>query len=137
MGATQFPTELTAAWQHTLELWAEPTRHDVLLGLTAKHQQFAWLAARYRDASRSNPSDPVAAHRLIRVQRAAAIVMMSKVEPVETPMPRMFKMASMMLLGALIATGLGLVVTEQKVQQHQQNTIQQHHQQNTVISRHP
>ena len=129
MSATQIPNELTAAWQLALELWTDSTRHDTLLGLAAKHKEFAWLAARYKDAARSNPSDPVAAHRLIRVQRAAAIVMMSKITPVTEPMPRMFKMASVMLLGALVATGLGLFITNDKVQQHQQ--------QHTVVSRHP
>ena len=129
MGATPIPTELTNAWQLALEFWSQPVRHDTLLGLAAKHQQFAWLAGKYRDAARSNPSDLIAPERLPRVQRAAAIVMMSKTKPVDEPMPRTFKAMSIMLIGAVLATGLGLVAADHKVQQH--------HQQTTTVARHP
>jgi len=129
MGATPIPTELTTAWQLTLEFWNQPARHDTLLGVAAKHQEFAWLAGKYRDAARSNPSDVIAPERLPRVQRAAAIVMMSKTKPIADPMPKTFRAMSIMLIGAVLATGLGLVVADQKVQQHQQ--------QSTTIARHP
>lgn len=128
MAATPIPQELTNAWQLALEFWNQPARHDALLGVAAKHQQFAWLAGKYRDAARSNPADPVAADRLLRVRRAAAIVMMATSAP-PPPKSKAYRGAAMMLVGAMLAAGLGLFITEQKVQQHQT--------QRTMVTRHP
>src|SRR5262245_45425160 len=81
MHSTAVPRELFANWQHTLAHWTQRVSHDTLLGQAAKHQQLAWLAARYRDAARSNPHDWIARDRLKSVQRAAALLTFS-------PMPR-------------------------------------------------
>lgn len=126
MGATPIPHDLTTAWQLALEHWAEPLRHDTLLGLAAKHAQFAWLAGKYRDAARSNPEDPIARDRLVRLQRAAAIVMMSKTPAAPAPMKQGLRAMSILLIGAALATGLGLVVADHKVQQHNAEVISRH-----------
>ena len=127
--ATAIPTELTTAWQHALEHWNQPALHDTLLGLAAKHTQFAWLAARYKDATRSNPADPIASHRLLRVQRAAAIVTFAMPRESGEPMKKPYRGATMMLVGAVLAVGFALFLTNNKVQEH--------HEQRSLVTRHP
>jgi hypothetical protein len=126
MSATLIPRELTDSWQLALELWGEPARHNTLLGLAAKHKQLAWLAGKYRDAARSNPEDPIARDRIERVRRATAIIFAMPVAPPPPPASRGFRAMSLLLLGAVIATGIGLVVTEQRVEQHQRAQITRH-----------
>lgn len=126
MSATLIPRELTDGWQHALELWGEPSRHDTLLGLAAKHKQLAWLAGKYRDAARSNPDDPIAKQRIERVRRATAIIFSMPTTPPPEPTRRGFRAMSLLLLGAVIATGIGLVITEQRVEQHQRAQITRH-----------
>lgn len=118
--------ELHAAWQSTLEHWNQPARHDTLLGLAAKHAQLAWLASKYRDATWSNPRDPIATDRLNRVRRAATIMTFSKVAPLEPMTRRPLRGVLTLLVGAAVATGLGLWITDYKIQQ-----------QHTVLSSHP
>ena len=116
MGATPIPQELTTAWQLALERWAEPARHDTLLGLAAKHHCLAWLAGKYRDAAWSNPDDPIARDRSERVRRATALMFAMPTEPVAPPR-RSYRAVSLLLLGAVFATGLGLLITEHRVNQ--------------------
>ena len=116
MGATPIPQELTTAWQLALERWAEPVRHDTLLGLAAKHQCLAWLAGKYRDAAWRNPSDPIAPERSERVRRATAIIFAMPKEPIGMPR-RSYRAVSLLLVGAVFAAGLGLLITEQRVNQ--------------------
>ena len=117
--------EVHAAWQAALEQWAQAARHDTLLGLAAKHAQLAWLAGKYRDAAWSNPHDPIARDRLERVRRAAMIMTLSKVKPLEVAR-RPLRGVMVLLVGAMFATGLGLFITDYKIQQQQ-----------TMLSRHP
>jgi hypothetical protein len=125
MGATPIPRELTAGWQLALECWSDAPRHDTLLGIAAKHQHLAWLAGKYRDAARSNPSDPIAPARIERVRRCAALMFAMPVKPPPLPMSRAYRTIPLVLLGAVIATGIGLVVAEQRVQQR------------ALVTRHP
>src|SRR5262245_2968101 len=94
------PTELHTAWQAALEQWNQPTRHDNLLGLAAKHGQLAWLAARYRDAARTNPEDQIAPHRLARVQRAA-IVTFAMPRVADEPTTKKYRGVAMLLIGGI------------------------------------
>ena len=128
MDATPVSTELTTAWQLALEGWTDGRRHDTVLGVAAKYKEFAWLATRYREFAKANPGDAIAPARLPRVQRAAAIVMMAKIPPATEPMPKMFKMAAVMLVGSVVAIVVGLFVADSKVQQHQDPA---------TVSRHP
>lgn len=114
------PTELTTAWNRALLGWTDGRRHDTVLGVAAKHKEFAWLATRYREYAKSNADDAIAPARLQRVQRAAAIVILAKAPPPAEPMPKLFKMASLMIVGAAVAVGIGLFVGNNKAQQHQQ-----------------
>ena len=117
--------QLHAAWQAALEHWTDAARHDTLLGLAAKHEQLAWLASKYRDAAWSNPADPIAPARLARLQRAATIIALARIAP-EAPHKRPFRGALAMLVGAMLATALGLYIADYKMQRQQ-----------TIISRHP
>ena len=113
------PRELTEAWQFALEVWPDMQRHSALLGLAAKHEQFVWLASKYRTAAWSNPTDPIAPQQLARVQRATAIVALSKRTSVASPVPRLYRSAMVLLAGVVLATGVGLFITDRRVQQHQ------------------
>jgi hypothetical protein len=136
MSATVIPRELTDSWQLALEFWTEPARHTTLLGLAAKHKQLVWLAARYRDAARSNPEDPIARERIERVRRATAVIFAMTAPPPPAPTRKAYRSLPLLLLGAMIATAVGLVVTEQRVEQHQR-AEQRELVERTQISRHP
>jgi hypothetical protein len=124
MDALPVSTELTTAWARVLEGWTDGRRHDTILGVAAKHGEFAWLATRYREHVKRNADDAVAPARLARVQRAAAVVMLSKAPKAAEPMPKIFKMASLLLVGAAVAVGIGLFVVDNKVQTQQQTISQ-------------
>lgn len=109
-------SELTTAWTRVLEGWRDARRHDTVLGIAAKHGEFTWLATRYREHAKRNADDAVAPARLERVQRAAAIVMLAKAPKTAEPMPKIFKMASLLLVGAAVAVGIGLFVVDNRVE---------------------
>jgi hypothetical protein len=127
MHSTPVPADLTASWQATLEHWTQKASHDTLLGLAVKHGQLAWLAARYRDAARTNPRDPIARDRLKSVQRAAAMLAfaMPAARASEHKKPRG---PTMLLLAAALSTGLALWLTD---------FMRTHHPTTTLVSRHP
>lgn len=134
MRSTPIPADLVNGWQQVLERWTDATQHDAVLGLAAKHNELAWLAGKYRDASRSNPADTVAGVRLAKVQRAAMIVTFTlprEVAAANAPKRRPYRAASMLLVGSVLAMGLGLVLTNQRVQSAQSAPAP------TLVSRHP
>ena len=110
--------EIHTAWQAALERWSEPARHDTVLGLAAKHEQLAWLAGKYREATWTNQHDPIARDRLERVRRAAIIMSLSKVKPIEVER-RPLRGVIVLLVGAMFATGLGLFITDYRIEQQQ------------------
>ena len=120
------PAELNASWQDTLVHWTHKASHDTLLGHAAKHQQLAWLAARYRDAARSNPHDWIARDRLKSVQRAATLLAFSMPAVRETR--RRSRGGPALLLCAALSVGLGLWLTD---------FLRMHQPQRTLVSRHP
>jgi hypothetical protein len=127
MQSTPVPAELTASWQTTLEHWTQKAAHDTLLGLAAKHGQLAWLAARYRDAARSNPRDPIARDRLKGVQRAAAMLAFA-MPAARTSERKKTRGPTMLLLAAALSTGLAIWLTD---------FMRAHHPTTTLVSRHP
>lgn len=126
MHARPVPAELNESWQATLVHWTHKASHDTLLGRAAKHQQLAWLAARYREAARSNPRDPIARDRLKAVQRAAALLAFSM--PVMHETRRTSRGGPALLLCAALSVGLGLWLTD---------FMRMHQPQRTFVSRHP
>lgn len=127
MQARPVPRDLFTSWQAALEHWSDDAKHDTLLGIAAKHQQLAWLAARYAAAARSNPHDTIARDRLERVRRASAVLAfrLPATREVTSKTPRA---AAMLLLASMAFAGLGLWLTD--FMSHQQ-------QQRTIVSRHP
>ena len=120
------PADLFASWQHTLVHWTQKSAHDTLLGLAAKHQQLAWLASRYREAARSNPRDFIARDRMKSVQRAAALLTFST-PVVREAEPKFSRGCTILLIAAVLSTGLGLWVTD----------FMRQKQETTLVSRHP
>lgn len=116
--ADSIPSPLVTAWNRTLGAWGDSSLHDALLGLAAKHKQYAWLAARYREVSRLRPNDPVPAARLARIQRAALVTMCVEARPVEKAQRMPYRGVSMMLIAAVVATGLGLWLGHMKTQSY-------------------
>jgi hypothetical protein len=110
------PSPLVAAWNRALGAWGDGSLHDALLGLAAKHKQYAWLAARYREVSRQRPDDPVPAARLARLQRAALMTMCVEARPAEAAQRKPYRGVSMMLMAFVVATGLGLWLGHVKTQ---------------------
>ena len=126
MHARPVPAELNEGWQETLVHWTHKASHDTLLGRAAKHQQLAWLAARYREAARSNPRDPIARDRLKAVQRAAALLAFAM--PVVRETRRKSRGGPALLLCAALSVGLGLWLT---------NFMRMHQPQRALVSRQP
>lgn len=116
MRSTPIPTDLADSWQLALECWSDKARHDTVLGLAAKHREFAWVASKYRDAVRSNPADAIAPQRLERVVKAATAVAFTLARPqAEAPQRRPYRGAALILIGAVIAMGVALRITEQRI----------------------
>ena len=80
----EVPAAVAAAWEGVLEGWDDTERHDALLQLIARHDAYAWAAAKYRDAKRAAPASPspfrsypdhavdaIADRQLDRMRRAA------------------------------------------------------------------
>jgi hypothetical protein len=59
--------EVEAAWQRVVEGWDEPARHEAMLGLVARHGEFAWAAARYKERA----GDAIADKQLEKLRKAA------------------------------------------------------------------
>lgn len=71
------PAAVAAAWERVVASWDEPAGHDALLALISQHGAYAWGAARYRDAARERPGDPVAARQLERLRRATELTLLA------------------------------------------------------------
>ena len=130
MQATSVPRELFSSWQFTLEHWNQGTAHDSLLGIAAKHQQLAWLAARYRATAHTNPQDYIARDRLKRVQRASAMLAFAAPPAADETTSKMPKAAVALLLASVVMAVLGIQLTD--FMRHQTPTSKP-----TMVSRHP
>lgn len=108
------PTELAVAWQRTLHGWTDTRLHDTVLGIAAKHGQFAWLAARYRTIAQAQPGDPIPAARLARVQRATLATLCLVPTPSAAPARTPYRAAAIMLLGFVVAAFVGLRLVDMK-----------------------
>ena len=111
---SSLPVELVAAWERTLHGWQDRALHDTVLGLAAKHEQFAWLAARYRDVARRRPDDPIPAQRLARLQRAALATLCFAPPPGVTPERKPYRGAAVMLIACVVAAVVGLRLVDMK-----------------------
>src|SRR5262245_18593667 len=96
------------AWRRALVVWDDPMCHDAVRGLAAKHEQFAWLAARYGEVANRLPDDSVAPARLARLQRATIAAYQFKVKIPETTERMPYRGAAVLLLASVFATMIGL-----------------------------
>ncbi len=97
----------------------------MVLGLAAKHEQFAWLAARYREIARERPSDPVPPARLARLQRAVLATLCLAQRQEAQPQRRPYRGAAIVLIASVIATVVGLRLADVKTRDYQR-TQQSH-----------
>jgi hypothetical protein len=97
----------------------------MVLGLAAKHEQFAWLAARYREIARERPGDPVPPARLARLQRAVLATMCLAQRQDTEPQRRPYRGAAILLVASVIATVVGLRLADVKTRDYQRT--QQNH----------
>jgi hypothetical protein len=103
------PEPVRAAWQHAIDGWDEPARHDALFRVIVEHNCFAWAARQYKQRG-----DAIATERLAKLRRAAeaSLVATATVRP-KSPDERAHPLRSpLALLGILVvAVLLALVLT--------------------------
>lgn len=119
MPVASVPVALTAAWERTLHSWTDAALHDTVLGLAAKHEQFAWLAARYREIAIVRPHDPVPAARLARLQRAALATLRFAPPPGVAPERKAYRGAAVLLIASVLAMVIGLRLVDMKSRDYQ------------------
>lgn len=117
---TSIPPALASAWANTLSSWGDSSKHDLVLGLAAKHEQYAWLAARYREAARANPDDPIPPARLERLQRAALATLCFERRAPQTEERKPYRNVLLLLAATMFATVVGLWLVDMKTSEYQQ-----------------
>lgn len=116
------PEEVAAAWERVLEAWDDPGRHDALLRLIARHEAYAWAAAKYRDAKRAAPASPspfrsypdhavdaIADRQLDRMRRAAEATLYASASAREDRGRSPYRAATAVLALLIFAIVAGLI----------------------------
>jgi hypothetical protein len=116
------PEAVAAAWDRVLQAWDDPERHDALLRLAARHDAYAWTAAKYREAKRAAPSSPapfrsypdhavdaVADRQLDRMRRAALATLLAGASPREERGRSPYRAARAILAMFILAIVAGLL----------------------------
>jgi hypothetical protein len=116
------PEAVAAAWDRVLEAWDDAERHAALLRLVARHEAYAWAAARYRDAKRAVPVSPapfrrypdhavdaVADRQLDRMRRAAEATLLAGASAREARGRSPYRAATAILALLVVAIVAGLV----------------------------
>ncbi len=67
--ATDAPADVAAAWKAVEAAWSNVELHDRLANVVALHGDYAWIARRYREHLRADPTDAIAGDRLGRITR--------------------------------------------------------------------
>lgn len=101
---TAVSPELVAAWDATLAAWDDRARHDALIGLVARHDAYAWAAARYR----TRGDDPIAARELARIRKATEVTLLvgAAARPDDARKPYRALIAVLLLMLVAIVGGL-------------------------------
>jgi ribosomal protein L32 len=108
------PEAVVAAWDRVLEAWDDADRHDALLRLVARHEAYAWAAARYREAKRAAPDpdhavDAVADRQLDRMRRAALATLLASASAREERGRPPYRAATAILAMLIVAIVAGLI----------------------------
>jgi hypothetical protein len=70
------PPEVLAAWERVAASWDDTAAHDALFNRVTATGNYAWAAARYRDAARSKPQEDATSQRALeRLRRAAEVTL--------------------------------------------------------------
>ena len=100
--------DIEAAWQTVIEGWENPARHELFMGLVAKHSEFSWAASKYKERA----GDAIADKQLERVRKAATASLLATAakKPEGTPYKRTIVIFMVLLLLIILAlVGLMLV----------------------------
>jgi hypothetical protein len=101
------PDEVTAAWQRVTEQWDDVTRHEAFFALVARHNCYAFAAARYRERA----GDPIARNQHDRIRKAVIATMM--VSAAARPEPKAPYRSTVVVFLCLIGmTLLGLLIAK-------------------------
>jgi ribosomal protein L32 len=116
------PEPVAAAWAQVLEAWDDAARHDALLRLVARHDAYAWAAAKYRDAKRAAPASPapfrsypdravdaIADRQLDRMRRAAEATLYAGATAREERGKAPYRAATAILAMLIFAVIAGLI----------------------------
>lgn len=104
-GDEAVPDSVRAAWQHAVDGWGEPARHDALLAQVAQHGCYAWAAARYRERG----DDPVAQARIERLRKAATATMYATAKPRADRRTRPYSVTIAMLIALVTVAIVGFL----------------------------
>lgn len=99
------PDVLGVAWDHVVEGWSEPARHEEVMRLVAQHDAFAWAAARYR----TKAGDPIADKQLECVRKAAEATLFSGAVARKAANKNPYHATTMMLVTLVVLIVGGLV----------------------------
>lgn len=108
--------ELVNAWHDTRRNWCEPARHEQLIRIAGQHDDYVWLARRYREVARRG--DEIASARLVLVQRAAELTLAASLHKVATNEPAPYTATRRLLIAMLGILALGLVLTRMLMVMH-------------------
>ncbi|MGN6104580.1 MAG: hypothetical protein ACTHU0_05725 [Kofleriaceae bacterium] len=103
------PPEVAAAWARVVEGWERLPLHDALLQQIARHDSYAWAAAKYRAEARARPGDPIAASQLARLRRAAEATLLAGATTRQDKAPRPYRATVAVLSMLIVAVVAGLL----------------------------
>jgi hypothetical protein len=98
------PEVLTKAWEHALEKWDDPARHDELIRLINQNDAYAWAARRYR----TRP-DEIGTRALERIRKSAEASLMATAMPRKTKEKSAYRATTMMMIALVLLAAGGLV----------------------------
>lgn len=103
MSDAEVPADVQDAWQRALEAWDDATRHEALLGVMARRQCFAWVAARYRERA----GDAIADRQLERIRLTATATLLGAAPRRDAgPTPYRSSIITLGILIVMIVVGL-------------------------------
>ena len=107
------PDVARAAWEHARAHWQESAAHDELLRLTTLHGCYAWVAARYREAS-GETGDPIAEQQLDRTRRAAEAALLTSAGPRRDKGGKPFQSSMLVLVFIFLLLVVGILFAKSR-----------------------
>jgi len=107
------PDVARAAWEHARAHWQESAAHDELLRLTTLHGCYAWVAARYREAS-GEAGDLIAEQQLDRTRRAAEAALLTSAGPRRDKGGKPFQSSMLVLVFIFLLLVVGILFAKHR-----------------------